>query len=107
MPQVCLHFITSHFPEVIRTEGFQALSRELLDQVHFAMANRHYPDKEAKLEKEVQQPATGAGRRAEVPNLRMRQLSLGSAGSMAGTPERTRRSEHVLMSSPTSDGEHT
>lgn len=69
--QVCLHFITSHFPEVIRTEGFQALSRELLDQVHFAMANRHYPDKEAKLEKEVQAPAAGAGRRPEVPSLRI------------------------------------
>lgn len=38
---------------MIRTEGFQALTRELLDQVHFAMANRHYPDKEARLEKEA------------------------------------------------------
>jgi len=57
LKEVCLNFITSNFPEVIRTEGFQGLQREHLDQVHFAMANRHYPDKEAKLETVEKQEA--------------------------------------------------
>lgn len=78
---MCLQFITSNFPEVIRTEGFQGLSRELLDQVHFAMANRHYPDTEAKLKKEVHD-----GQPLERTAAKLGQLSLGN-GSRRDWPQ--------------------
>lgn len=77
-PQVCLHFITSNFPEVIRTNGFHLLSRDLLEQVHRAMASRHYPDKEAKLEKQGSPASAGRnGGSSSGSRLSLRQLSVG------------------------------
>lgn len=76
--QVCLNFITSNFPEVIRTNGFHSLSRDLLEQVHRAMASRHYPDKEAKLEKQGSPASAGRNSGSSSGSrLSIRQLAIG------------------------------